>query len=142
MDRTYGLRSTENVQAKSIVFLTSIKTYGPATSAKVSRWIRRVLSKAGIDASFFKAYSVRGAATSTAAEACVSITKILEAADWPSQSTFERFYFRPNRSLSFGTTVLKSASNLAELIYEARIRRNIINNWLGLHSRLQPIIII
>ena len=106
------MRSTEKVQAKPVVFLTSIKPYGPATSATVARWIKTVLSKAGIDTSIFKAHSVRGAATSTAAEAGVSIPEILEAADWSSQSTFECFYFHPSRSSSFGTTVLKYASNL------------------------------
>ena len=79
-------------------------------SATMARWIKTVLSKAGIDTSIFKVHLVRGAATSAAAEADVSIPKILEAADWLSQSTFEHFYFHPNKSSSFGTTVLKYPS--------------------------------
>ena len=79
------------VQRKPVVFLMSMKPYGPTTSATVARLIKTVLSKSGIDTTIFKAHLVRGASTSAAAEAGVSIPKILEAADWSSQSTFERF---------------------------------------------------
>ena len=44
-----------------------------------------VLFKAGIDTSVFKAHSIRGATTSAAAEAGMSIPETLEAADWSSQ---------------------------------------------------------
>ena len=110
--KTQKLRTLENGQMKPAVFLTSIKPYGPATSATIARWIKSVLEKAGIDTSIFKAHSVRGAAATAAAEAGISIPEILEAADWSSGSTFERFYYRPSKAVAFGTSVLKSASNL------------------------------
>ena len=40
------------------------------------------LGRAGIDITIFKAHSVRGTSTSSAAEAGISIPKALEAADW------------------------------------------------------------
>ena len=109
-NRTKKLRSTE--KGRENVFLTSTNPHGPATSATIARWIKTVLAKAGIDTTIFKAHSIRAASTSAAAEAGVSIPEILEAADWSNQSTFERFYFRPCKSSSFGTTVLKCASKL------------------------------
>ena len=100
------------MQNNPVVFLTSTKPHSPASSATIARWIKSALTEAGIDTTIFKAHSVRGASTSAAAEAGISIPEILEAADWSNQSTFERFYYRPRKSVSFGTAVLKSASNL------------------------------
>ena len=94
------------------LFLTSTKPYRPASSSTIARWIKTALSKAGVDTSIFKAHSVRGASTSAAAEAGISIPEILEAADWSNKSTFERFYYRPRAKPSFGVTILNSASNL------------------------------
>ena len=65
----------------------------------------------------FKAHSVQGAASSKAAWFGVTISDILQAADWSSEATFQRFYHRPtddeNKS-SFGMAVLLSVgtSNL------------------------------
>ena len=111
-DKTSKWRSLEAVQNNPVVFLTSTKPHSPASSATIARWIKSALTEAGIDTTIFKAHSVRGASTSAAAEAGISIPEILEAADWSNQSTFERFYYRPCKSVSFGTAVLKSASNL------------------------------
>ena len=110
-DKTSGLRQLEIVKKKRVVFLISTKPYGPATSASVARWIKTVLSKAGIDTTF-QVHSIRGASTLAAAEAGISVPEILEAAGWSNQSTFERFYYRPCKSSCFGTAVLKSASSL------------------------------
>ena len=74
------------------------------------------MEEAGIDISIFKAHSVRGAACSTAAGAGVTTKDILDAADWSSERTFQRFYYRElgssDRS-TFGSSVLSShqASN-------------------------------
>ena len=109
---TSKLRSSEKT-TPSPLFLTSVKPHGPASSSTIARWIKTILTNSGIDASIFKAHSIRGACTSAAADAGISIPEILEAADWSSQSTFEQFYYRPKQDNSFGTTVLNtSASNL------------------------------
>ena len=67
---------------------------------------------ADIDTNIFKAHSVCSASTSAAADAGISISEILEAADWSSASTFEKFYYQPVKSSKFGVSVLSSASNL------------------------------
>ena len=53
-----------------------------------------MLSLAGIDTSSFKAHSVRSASVSAAASAGVSTNQIMEAADWSSESVFQRFYYK------------------------------------------------
>ena len=74
------------------------------------------MEEAGIDISIFKVHSVRGAGSSAAAGAGVTSKDILDAADWSSEGTFQRFYFRQlgmsDRS-TFGSSVLSShqASN-------------------------------
>jgi len=68
--------------------------------------------KADIDTFIFKAHSIRSAATSAAADAGVSVTEIMQAADWTSASVFEKFYYRPSQSSTFGHTIISSASNL------------------------------
>ena len=109
----YNQRTAQHrVEESKEFFITSVKTHRPATSATIARWIKTALSKAGVDTTIFKAHSVRGAATSAAAEAGVSIPEILEAADWSNRSTFERFYYRPQSKTCFGPTVLQRASNL------------------------------
>ena len=69
---------------------------------------QNILSKAGIDTSIFWAHSIRGASTSAAVDAGISVPEILEVADWFNQSMSEGLYFRPHHASSFGT----SASNL------------------------------
>jgi hypothetical protein len=47
-----------------------------------------MLAEAAVDISIFKAHSVRGVATSAAANASVLIEEILKMADWLIASTF------------------------------------------------------
>ena len=72
------------------------------------------MKEAGIDISIFKAHSVRGASCSSAVGAGVTTKDILDAADWSSEGTFQRFYCRDidkdDRTV-FGTAVLSSNSS-------------------------------
>ena len=54
----------------------------------------------------FKAHSVRGASTSTAAMAGITMEDILKAADWSN-----KFYYKPTRDQSFGKVVLSGQGN-------------------------------
>ena len=65
-----------------------------------------MLSLAGIDTSSFKAHSVRSTSVSAAASAGVSTNQIMEAADWSSESVFQRFYYRPSTVNAVGVSVL------------------------------------
>lgn len=74
------------------LFLTYIKPHGKASKDTISRWIKTVLSLAGIDISVFKAHSTRSASTSAACDLGVPISDILDTAGWSSDCTFAKHY--------------------------------------------------
>ena len=84
----------------------------PVTAATIARWIQTGLSKASIDTSIFKAHSIRSASTSAATDAGLSVSEIVEAADWSSTSVFEKFYYHPPESSSFSLSIISSALNM------------------------------
>ena len=58
--------STEKLRSSSKLFISFIRPHKPVSTSTVGRWIKSVLSSAGIDISVFKAHSVRGAAVTNA----------------------------------------------------------------------------
>ncbi|CAC5380314.1 unnamed protein product [Mytilus coruscus] len=48
-----------------------------------------------VNTSMFKTHSTRGASTSAALKAGVSVNSILKSAGWTNESTFRQFYNRP-----------------------------------------------
>ena len=76
------------------IFLSYVKPHLPVTRDTISRWVKSVLSAAGIDTSRFKAHSVRSASTSAAAAHGLPLGDILKTVGWSSQRTFDRFYRR------------------------------------------------
>ena len=89
------------------LFLSYIKPHGPVTSQRLAYWLKEILGKAGVDTSVFKAHSVRGASSSAASEKGVLIEDILRTADWSTDSTFRRFYYRPSRQNSYAQAILQ-----------------------------------
>ncbi|CAH2011888.1 unnamed protein product [Acanthoscelides obtectus] len=76
--------------------LTYKKPIHPASSQRISNWIKLTLKSSGIDMSQFSAYSTRHAATSAAYRAGVSIEQIRKTVGWTKNSSmFNRFYNRP-----------------------------------------------
>ena len=106
LEKTRELRGTADQ-----LFIAIIKPHLPVTSCTIARWLKKVISNAGIDTSVFKAHSVRSASTSAAANQGVTTEDILRAADWSSDSSFQRFYYKPVRDTTFAKTVLSSATN-------------------------------
>ena len=89
--RTCNLRNPTDFR----LFISFVKPHRVVSPATISRWIKTVLSGAGIDTSIFKAHSVRGAATSAAYNKGVPVENILKLANyWSNESTFRRFYLR------------------------------------------------
>ena len=100
---------------KTSLFLSWIGQHLPVTSSSIARWLKTCLSESGIDTGIFRTHSVRGASRSTAAASGVKTVDILQAADWSSERTFEKFYHRPTQDKSsYAKAVLSSAeaSNL------------------------------
>ena len=92
----------------------SFKTYQEVKSCTLSRWLKNVLSLSGIDVSVFKAHSFRGASSSAAVAAGVSVADVMKTANWSSVSTFRKFYHRDtvvdDEQDVYGTAVLGSAN--------------------------------
>ena len=91
------------------LFLTTQRPYSPVSSTsnlQTSTWLKLTLQDAGMDISVFKAHSTIAASSSAARQSGVSVKDILTAADWSRETTFNRFYYRPCHSFSFGTAVI------------------------------------
>ena len=91
-------------------FLSYVRPHNPVSSSSIAKWILSTLQSAGIDATTFKAHSVRSASASAAASAGITTNQILEAADWSSESAFQRFYYKLCNSNRVGTAVLSTGS--------------------------------
>ena len=76
------------------------------TAATISRWLKEILCRAGVDTNIFKAHSTRTASTSAAKARGVSTVDIMKAANWTRESTFTRFYYKPVNIGVFGNTIL------------------------------------
>lgn len=92
------------------LILTHKKPYHPASTETISRWIKEVLQKSGIDTSMFTSHSVRHASTSAAYRAGLNIDIIKNTAGWTkSSSVFAIFYNRPliTSNLDFANSVIR-----------------------------------
>ena len=102
--RTASIRQSLN---SSQVFVSYSKPYKVVSSATLARWLKVVLSLAGIDTSIFKGHSFRGASTSKAVSLGVPLDVILKVADWKNAGTFAKFYQRDTSSVGqFAQAVL------------------------------------
>ena len=90
---TYVTR-TSTVRQDDYLFLSFNKPYRSVTKSTIARWIKDVLSAAGIDTDVFGPHSIRGAASTAAASHGVSLENILSTAGWSNASTFARFYHK------------------------------------------------
>ena len=89
------LKRTKTLRNSSSLFITFIRPYKPVSRDTISRWIKTVMSDAGIDVQKFSAHSTRGASTSQAARRNVPLGTILKTAGWTNECTFAKFYKRP-----------------------------------------------
>lgn len=116
--RTQEFRSGSS-DTSNPLFLSVRKPHKPVKACTIGHWLKSVMSLAGVDTGVFSAHSTRGAATSKAKAAGVSIADIMKTANWSSPSTFSRFYHRPiePQSSQFGRSILRTPkpSNIGEL---------------------------
>lgn len=89
--KTAVFRGTETV-----LFLAKRKPYKKVGSQTISRWIKGVMEKSGINTNMFTAHSTRHASTSAAYVKGVSLDVIRMTAGWSKRSeVFARYYNRP-----------------------------------------------
>lgn len=95
----FYLNAVENKRVGDNI-LVSFKTFRNVSTSTLSRWLKNVLSLAGIDINKFQAHSYRGAASSSAFQSGITLKDILKTANWKSARTFKKFYLRDVENLS------------------------------------------
>ena len=75
-------------------FVTQVKPWNAAAPDTIARWIKTILSYAGIDSGKYTAHSCRSAVTSAAAFNGISLTTICKSASWSRVTTFRNHYFK------------------------------------------------
>ncbi|KAH3868108.1 hypothetical protein DPMN_031247 [Dreissena polymorpha] len=88
LSRTKKVRPSTNKK----LLISYIRPHGPVSKDTVSRWIRTVMIKSGIDVTVYGAHSVRSASTSKARDNNVPISVIMKRAGWTADSTFKKYY--------------------------------------------------
>ena len=111
LERTAPLRGEERK-----LFISFIKPHKAATSSLTARWLRLILENAGINSAIFGAHFTRGASVSAAFRAGITTSDILQAANWSSESVFQKFYHKEVDKAAYGRAVItqnssKSATN-------------------------------
>lgn len=91
-------------------FLISyVKPHKAVSKDTIARWIRTVMSHAGINVNQYGPHSVRAASTSKAWEKGIPIQDILKQAGWSNAGTFQKYYNKQvNRNSSFEKAVLQT----------------------------------
>ena len=82
---------TESLRKSSKLFVSYIKPHDKVSSSTIGRWIKTVLSQAGIDVRLYQAHSTRAASASKAA-GVIPIDMLMKLAGWSQESTFRKFY--------------------------------------------------
>ena len=94
MKKTADLRQNSGSEVNQL-FISINKPHKAVSKQTVSSWIVGVIKLAYEDSEMnVKAHSTRAIGPSWALFKGASITSILEAADWSSDTTFKKFYYR------------------------------------------------
>ena len=109
--RSAPLRKNRAPDLPDKLFLSYIQPHKFVGAQRVANWIKVMLKEAGVDTGTFSAHSTRGASATAAARQGVSTANILEAADWSTEDTFRRFYYRPGNNPAFAHGVLSDSSH-------------------------------
>ena len=98
------------------LFLSFKAPHKPVTSSSIARWIKVTLGECDIDTAVFSAHSTRGASSTKAAMAGLSVEQVLARAGWTSEDTFCRHYYRPPAeavsAVAYGQAVLMESTNM------------------------------
>ena len=106
--RTLGFRPT-NPSMPNKLLLSHIKPHKPISSATLGRWLKEIISRAGIVTGIFKAHSVRGTAATSSFNMRIPLQDILNLADWSTDSTFRRFYYKPTNQPLVAQSLISSS---------------------------------
>ena len=112
IEKTLGLRcrAVRRGLPKPVQLFLSHKTGLPVAKSSISRWLKEVLTMAGIDPEIYGGHSTRGASSSLLARRGASITQVLEAGDWSNVGTFQHYYDRVVDNTPSGRIILEEAN--------------------------------
>ena len=92
----YYIKRTKLIrEAERRLFISYKKPHKRVSSQTISRWLKYVMSSAGIDTAKYKAHSTRAASTSAANNSDLPVSAILSQAGWSNEKTFRNFYNKP-----------------------------------------------
>lgn len=90
------LLDTSDLRANEKALFISFKRPHKAVSTDtIARWVKIVMTNAGVSTDVFKPHSTRAASTSAASNAQVPVDEILRTVGWSTEKTFQRFYNKP-----------------------------------------------
>ena len=94
---------------RNILFISYVKPFGAVSKDTISRWLKTVMYRSGIDVNKFTSHSVRVASVSKASTNSVPVDTIMKVAGWSNAATFAKFYKKPidNEKSDFQNAVLK-----------------------------------
>ena len=102
------LRRTVDIRGDTQILLISYqKPHKAVSTDTLARWLKEVLTRAGIDTLQFGAHSTRSASTSAAVVRGTPVDVVMKAAGWSAASTFTKFYRKPP-STNMGQALLDS----------------------------------
>lgn len=101
LERTKKIRKNE-----TCLFISYVKPHKAISKSTLSRWLKTIMSKAGIDITKFSSHSVRAASVSKA-KLYMSVENIVKSVGWSNANTFAKFYDKPIQTVDFQTAVLK-----------------------------------
>lgn len=105
------LSRTKNLRKDNYVFVCFKKPHGPASKDTITRWVKVVLEKAGIDTTIFAPHSIRSASSSAAERGGAPLQEILDTAGWSGDSVFGKFYNKPLvSSSSYDKAILQACT--------------------------------
>ena len=88
------IKRTAPIRTDDKLLISTIRPHKAVSKDTVSRWIKYVMQKAGVDTRY-KPHSVRGATTSKAKQLGVPLQSIIKTAGWASAKVFASHYDKP-----------------------------------------------
>ena len=88
------ISKTRKLRASQNIFITSNPPFKGASSQTLRRWIRDMLTAAGVDMRIFNPYSTRAAAASKEAFTSGSLKAAMDKGQWRSENSFFKHYLR------------------------------------------------
>ena len=104
------LEHTRDVRgSETQLFVSYLKPHGKVTRQTLSRWVKDILLRSGIDIAHFCPHSTRATAASKA-RIFVPLIKVLKAGGWSGDSAFQKHYNIPTVSVPVHDALLQNVS--------------------------------